>query len=681
MDLPCPPQALFPGVTIGSWTINDRLSVSKTIIAYRARDAHSHAVVIEEYFPSELAERQDGQVMPRRADHAHLFESGRRTFIETARQLQSGAGLPSSRILDVIEAHGTAYAITPGEPGLALAEALQEGLYRDERQIIALLRSLAGRLSAAHQAGIIHGAISPANILLSEREPPMLVGFGAPIGGNGVAFRATPYAAVEQYVPVHPAGPWTDIYALGAVLYHCATGAPPPSIPDRSGSALALELESGFRAEFRAALAAALKIAPQSRPRSIDEWLALLPNADAPTVDLIQTGQDAREFPIMLTPGQTLRPVPILVLAGVLASGLAGSTVLRARYDQPPRPAPRLGAVAPIIKPQPAVIETAPLDAALSDSGTVLRRVRAASARVVEAGPVPAALKGLAARVERAVTRQKALRAQLATATPGNDRAMLAEFRQIGTALAQAAAAASRIETTTYAEAAHHRALAVTSQVREIGKRAMRGDAPALQHLHAEARRVERQLAPALATLDAAVRTASAASLGERHSLRALALFRHIDALGRRVETLAREAKRAAANPRPATRPAEVNIWRPPMPTAPVALLTDIKPGAGSSLPELVARADDQLKRAYKTYMALRFRAERSYTARQADEVRIETIYEKTRTVHRSLLRLRKVRNRLANADNDAEAARRYEGFKAERAAVEDDIAALRSVL
>ena len=72
----------------------------------------------------------------------------------------------------------------------------------------------------------------------------MLIDFGsarfeaAEATSTKVTFHTPPYAAIEQYVKTYPQGPWTDIYALGVVLYECVTGQKPPEVLERMHAGL-----------------------------------------------------------------------------------------------------------------------------------------------------------------------------------------------------------------------------------------------------------------------------------------------------------------------------------------------------------------------------------------------------------------------------------------------------------
>src|SRR5438094_511953 len=80
--------------------------------------------------------------------------------------------------------------------------------------------------------------VKPANILLDGAGHPTLIDFGASraaMAGRTTALTAifTPgYAAPEQMTSAKQ-GPWTDVYALAATLYHAITGKPPASAFDR----------------------------------------------------------------------------------------------------------------------------------------------------------------------------------------------------------------------------------------------------------------------------------------------------------------------------------------------------------------------------------------------------------------------------------------------------------------
>jgi serine/threonine protein kinase len=84
-----------------------------------------------------------------------------------------------------------------------------------------------------HRGGIIHCDVKPANLLVASDGTVTMVDFGVARSAAATTTTAATavlgtalYMAPEQ-VSGHPVSPTTDIYALGAVAYHCLGGRAP----------------------------------------------------------------------------------------------------------------------------------------------------------------------------------------------------------------------------------------------------------------------------------------------------------------------------------------------------------------------------------------------------------------------------------------------------------------------
>jgi hypothetical protein len=126
------------------------------------------------------------------------------------------------------------------------------------------------------------------------------------------------YSPYEQYATTSSKqGPWTDIYALGATLYHAIAGKRPPDSPSRmvndeyvSAREAAL---SSYRPGFLAAVDKALNLEVTERPQSVAEWKAMLlaPEAKREKGRLGLPGRKPRTIEVRPEPAPPVTPVTV----------------------------------------------------------------------------------------------------------------------------------------------------------------------------------------------------------------------------------------------------------------------------------------------------------------------------------------------------------------------------------
>lgn len=96
------------------------------------------------------------------------------------------------------------------------------------QDVVVLGYALALALATAHNAGILHGGVSPDNVLFHTSGEPVLADFGVPLRE---AFPRDPLHAIEYVAPevlrTGVVDERTDLYSLGAVLHYALTGQTP----------------------------------------------------------------------------------------------------------------------------------------------------------------------------------------------------------------------------------------------------------------------------------------------------------------------------------------------------------------------------------------------------------------------------------------------------------------------
>ena len=276
------------GTRLGEFELTETLGEGGFGIVYLAWD-HSldRKVALKEYMPSAIAFRVgQTEIRPRSERHQETFEAGMKSFINEAKLLAQFDHPALVKVYRFWEAHGTAYMVMPFYEGITVRDAVRKlPEPPDEAWILALLEPLFHALTMLHASQCFHRDIAPDNImLLAPNERPLLLDFGAArrvIGDMTQALTAIlkpGYAPVEQYaeVPGLKQGPWTDVYALAAVVHWIVTGKTPPASVGRmfgdSYVPLAERLAGRYSPSFLAAIDRALVVLPDKRTSSIDAF-------------------------------------------------------------------------------------------------------------------------------------------------------------------------------------------------------------------------------------------------------------------------------------------------------------------------------------------------------------------------------------------------------------------------
>ncbi|HZW19937.1 protein kinase domain-containing protein [Noviherbaspirillum sp.] len=274
------------GTRLGEFEITGLVGEGGFGIVYLAYD-HSldRQVALKEYMPAGMASRTQAlQVTVRSRHYVDTFTMGLKSFVNEARMLARFDSPSLVKVYRFWEDNGTAYMVMPYYDGVTLKQALTDRLVvPDEEWLRRLLTNLLDAIDTIHQVQCYHRDIAPDNILILKDGRPLLLDFGAArrvIGDltQGLTVILKPgFAPIEQYadIPGLKQGPWTDIYALAAVVYFAITGkTPPPSVARIVNDEMLPAREAGrgrYSEHFLGVIDRALAVKPENRIGSVAE--------------------------------------------------------------------------------------------------------------------------------------------------------------------------------------------------------------------------------------------------------------------------------------------------------------------------------------------------------------------------------------------------------------------------
>lgn len=229
-----------------------------------------------------------------------VAQAARKQFYQEASILArlDHPGLP--KVSDYFTEGERDYLVMDFVPGQNLLEVLAgargQGRFLDEQTVLGWMDQLCDTLTYLHsrQPPVLHRDIKPANIKLTPDNRVKLVDFGLvkpldpddPSTLTGLQGAGSlPYAPLEQYVDhLGHTDARSDLYALGATLYHLLTGNAPASAQERFLQPESLpppqEINPAISPGVAGATLAAMAPHPKDRPPSVAVWLKMLHSSD-----------------------------------------------------------------------------------------------------------------------------------------------------------------------------------------------------------------------------------------------------------------------------------------------------------------------------------------------------------------------------------------------------------------
>jgi serine/threonine protein kinase len=300
------------GCYLQEYQLKKILGIGGFGITYLAYDEQlNKQVAIKEYYPNELAVRDKTySVYPKSEHDKQSFTWGLERFIQEARTLASFNHPNIIKIYRFFEANNTAYFVMEYEQGQSLATALNAGGTATEEELMTILPSLLDGLATIHKANFLHRDIKPSNIYIRDKDnTPVLLDFGSAridliSEDKSITSLVTPgYAPFEQYdTDGIQQGAWTDIYALGAVLYRCIGGSKPIEATKRIGALIRNQTDplipatiigyQDYSEQLLKGIDWALQVREHDRPKTVEMWAKLLlskPKKQTPNIKKTKT--------------------------------------------------------------------------------------------------------------------------------------------------------------------------------------------------------------------------------------------------------------------------------------------------------------------------------------------------------------------------------------------------------
>lgn len=289
---PKQPHYLTPGTIIGDhFIVGTAIGAGGFGITYKCFDTTlGRTRAVKEFYMAGLVNRSPGErrVGLLSGDKAGQYKERLQRFLLEARSItQFGKAKDIVNIYDYFEENGTAYIIMEYIDGVLLKDYLDKQGVMDSEAALSVIMPIIEAVKKIHSKGIIHRDVSPDNIYITSEDSIKIIDFGAArLNDTKVGMAAEPvvkvgYSPLEQYRNANKQGFYTDVYAVGAILYQMLTGVLPLESTEREfKDQLKSPREMGVKISTNVdrAVMEALAVRPELRFQGIQQFQDALLN-------------------------------------------------------------------------------------------------------------------------------------------------------------------------------------------------------------------------------------------------------------------------------------------------------------------------------------------------------------------------------------------------------------------
>ncbi len=228
-----PPECLPIGTRLNkNYIVGGIVSKEKIFTSYYALDTASRQrVKIYEYFNEKLVYRLPGEMIIKFNDENSRARGDREIAAYYAHYLKL-CGVSKTSILDFTDCfaeNSTFYYVCSISSGAPLSSSIGNRKTMSFSKAVSLIKPVTDCAGKLAKAGKWHGSISPYSLIMTDGKITAMTGYSYPPKST-----VSPFDAPEKQLGTKHCGAFTDVYAVGAILYEAVTGMTPPAAPERA---------------------------------------------------------------------------------------------------------------------------------------------------------------------------------------------------------------------------------------------------------------------------------------------------------------------------------------------------------------------------------------------------------------------------------------------------------------